>query len=332
MQPSLLLTCLWTLPITISKLKVPLGLFFYQKSCFLNLLELWSVCLCIIWFITSALFRPWNTQNVKNCAQFCPGGIPTCLTLELDVCQVVLSREAMEWLRCSAGSFTSDLHSLEVPHLRFSPHSLYASWWITPVCVFMNRLFCTILSIPLTSSMLPALQYGYPIQHVSVCLNLLGSRSCGWLGHACMPAGQANVHVGMGLMATSRLNKGWALSAFPSGTDASLALVFLCGQMVQSKVWEMSDFEPSVFLLNLIEMAELQGKVLRKDDTPVLRVNTQILMQTGFKSHVGIVFLRNKANSVIAWLENDIGEAGFGFLILRLSLCIPINNVADRQF
>lgn len=147
-----------------------------------------------------------------------------------------------------------------------------------------------------------------------------------------MPAGQPNVHMGMGWMATSRLNKGWALSAFPSGTDAPLALVFLCGQMVQSNVWELSDFEPCVFLLNLIEMDELQGKGLRKDDTLVLRVDTQILVQTGCKSHVGIVFLRNKANNVIAWVENDIREAGFGFLILRLSLCIPINNVADRQF
>lgn len=60
--------------------------------------------------------------------------------------------------------------------------------------------------------------------------------------------------------------------------------------------------------------------------------DTQIVMQTGCKDHVGIIFLGNKANNLIAWVENDIREAGFGFLILRLSLCIAINNVADRQF
>lgn len=228
MQPSLLSTCLWTLPITISNLKVALGPLFYQKSYFINLLELWYVNLCIIWFIASVLCRPWNTQNAKIRAQFCSGGIPTCLTLELDVCQVVLSPGAMEWLRCSVGSLTSDLHSLEVPHLISAPHSPYASWWITPIllCVYMNRPFCPMLSIPLTSHILPPLQYGYSLLHVSVSLNLLGSRSCGQLGRACMPAGQPNVHVGMGWMATSRLNKDWALSAFPSGTDAPLALVF----------------------------------------------------------------------------------------------------------
>lgn len=83
------------------------------------------------------------TQNSKKCAQFCSGGITTYLTLELDVCQVVLSPGAMRRLRCSVGSFTSDLHSLEVPPFRFASHRLYASWWITPIplCVFMNRTF-----------------------------------------------------------------------------------------------------------------------------------------------------------------------------------------------
>lgn len=74
------------------------------------------------------------------------------------------------------------------------------------------------------------------------------------------------------------------------------------------------------------------AKFLRKDDTLIMRVDTQFYVQTGCKSHVGIIFSRNKANSVIAWVENVIREAGFGFLILRLSLCIAINNVADRHF
>lgn len=74
------------------------------------------------------------------------------------------------------------------------------------------------------------------------------------------------------------------------------------------------------------------AKFLRKDDTLIMRVDTQFYVQTGCKSHVGIISSKNKANNVIAWVENVIREAGFGFLILRLSLCIAINNVADRQF
>lgn len=98
--------------------------------------------------------------------------------------------------------------------------------------------------------------------------------------------------------------------------------------MVQSNVWEPNNFEPCALLLNLTETGELHCKVLKRS----VIEDTQIVVQTACKYHVGIIFLGNKAKNLIAWVENDIREAGFGFLIVRLSLCLAINNVADRQF
>lgn len=177
---------------------------------------------------------------------------------------------------------TSDLHPIASIHLGESPQFLFVSSWTG----------CAAPCFPFPSHPTCFHHNSMDVFHPPACFSV--PKSCGqqklwWLGGACMPAGQPNVHVGMGWKATSRLNKGWAVSAFPSGTDAPLALVFLCGQMVQSNVWELSDFEPCVFLLNLIEMGELQGKVLSRDDTLVSRADTQILVQTGCKSHVGIV-------------------------------------------
>lgn len=57
-----------------------------------------------------------------------------------------------------------------------------------------------------------------------------------------------------------------------------------------------------------------------------------MVIQIGCKSHVRFIFLGSQAENLKAWVENDIREAGLGFLILRLSLCIAINNAADRQF
>lgn len=66
--------------------------------------------------------------------------------------------------------------------------------------------------------------------------------------------------------------------------------------MVESNVWELNNFEPCALLRNLIETGELHCKVLKK------RVieDAQIVVQTGCKNHVGIVFLRNKAKNLIA--------------------------------
>lgn len=57
-----------------------------------------------------------------------------------------------------------------------------------------------------------------------------------------------------------------------------------------------------------------------------------MMVETGCRSHVTVTFLTSKAKNLKAWIGNDIREAGFGFLILRLSLYIAINNAADRQF
>lgn len=98
--------------------------------------------------------------------------------------------------------------------------------------------------------------------------------------------------------------------------------------MVQSNIWELNNFEVCALLPHLIETGELHRKVLKNK---VIK-DRQIVVRTGCKYHLGIIFLGIKAKNLIAWVENDIREAGFGFLTLRLSLCLAINNVADRQF
>lgn len=71
----------------------------------------------------------------------------------------------------------------------------------------MNRLFCPMLSIPLTSHMLPTTAVWIP---PPACFSV--PKSSGqhklWLAGTCLHASwPANVHKGMGWMATSRLTK-----------------------------------------------------------------------------------------------------------------------------
>lgn len=123
-----------------------------------------------------------QAMKYTKCAQFCSGGVATCLTLELDVCQVVLSHGMDEMLCKGWECFTSDLHPIASMPLGESPQFLFVSSWTgcsAPCFPFPSHPTC-----------FPPLQYGYPLRHASVSLNLLGSTSCGWLGRACMPAGQ----------------------------------------------------------------------------------------------------------------------------------------------
>lgn len=87
-----------------------------------------------------------QAMKYTKCAQFCSGGVATCLTLELDVCQVVLSHGMDEMLCKGWKCFTSDLHPIAsmplvshpnsslclheqavLPHAFHSPHIPHAS-------------------------------------------------------------------------------------------------------------------------------------------------------------------------------------------------------------
>lgn len=144
MQSSLLLTCLWTLAISISTLKVPSSLLFYKVKSPISLIflnyNLWiyaspgfcpALCLCqeihrMAWSVLSSALDVSHLLSVFS-----------------QTCKVMLSPATLQWLRCSV--------RLEVAYHRPAPHSLYACWWITPFILFINMPFCPMPSAPFMS-------------------------------------------------------------------------------------------------------------------------------------------------------------------------------------
>lgn len=163
-------------------------------------------------------------------AQFCFWCMATSLKFQLDVDGVVLSTGAPRWLVCFIG--------LELAHHRLASHSLYVSCWILPflLCVLTSMLLCPMPPVPLTLPMLPTIATQITSSSVLQCPQIFWEAKLR-LAWTCVRAiWPAYTHKWVGRVDTSRLNKCWALSASPRGTDAPLALISLQGQMVWSNI------------------------------------------------------------------------------------------------